>query len=253
MRNSKKQRKSLLLIILLLLVTIGYAVLTTNLKIFGFANIKGNTWDVHFENVRNHRGVTPDPAPVSDDATTTELVFGVDLDLPGDYYEFEVDAVTDGSIDAMVNLIVPEFYTVVDGEVGEDPVKTKLNEKPNYINYSVTYSDGGEIEDYHLLAHGQSVSYKVRVEYDINQVSSTNVKLECIVKPVFVQADERATGRMVRYSAGDTIYFDPVNYRMCDDNKIGPSCYQWTVLEKNGNEYELLFTNDDNDMKLQKG
>ena len=57
--KNKKQRNSLLLVILLLAVTIGYAVLTTNLKILGTANIKSNTWDVHFENVSNAKGVSP--------------------------------------------------------------------------------------------------------------------------------------------------------------------------------------------------
>ena len=150
--KNKKQRNSLLLVILLLTVTIGYAVLTANLKITGTANIKSNTWDVHFENIANQTGVTPSVAPTSNNITTTELTFTVDLDLPGDFYQFNVDAVNDGSIDAMVDLVTTEFYTVTEGEPGEDPVETKLNSKPAYINYSVTYDDGSEILENHLLA-----------------------------------------------------------------------------------------------------
>ena len=46
MKNRKKNR-ILLLLILLLAVTIGFALLSTTLKINGISGIKKNTWDIH--------------------------------------------------------------------------------------------------------------------------------------------------------------------------------------------------------------
>ena len=247
--KNKKQRNSLLLVILLLTVTIGYAVLTTNLKITGTANIKSNTWDVHFENIANQTGVTPTVAPVTDNTTTTELEFTVDLDLPGDFYEFNVDAVNDGSIDAMVSLVTTEFYTVT--EENEQVVETPT-EKPNYINYTVTYEDGSEILENHLLEkNGGTETYKVRIEYDKNQVASSDVSLKCKITPTYIQADDDAQsrGRLNELSTGDLVYFDPVNYRMCDDDKTGATCYTWNVFEKSGNTYDLYYTVQDSNMK----
>ena len=194
--KNKKQRNSLLLVILLLAVTIGYAVLTTNLKITGTANIKSNTWDVHFENIQNQTGVTPTVAPTTNNTTTTELEFTVDLDLPGDFYQFNVDAVNDGSIDAMVSLVTTEFYTLT--EENEELVETKLNSKPAYINYSVTYDDDTEILENHLLAkNGGTETYKVRIEYDEDQVAPSDVTLKCKITVPYIQATDDAVDRNV--------------------------------------------------------
>jgi len=46
--KTKKQRKIMVLIILLLAVTIGFALLSTTLKINGTAGIKKNTWNIHW-------------------------------------------------------------------------------------------------------------------------------------------------------------------------------------------------------------
>ena len=193
----RKHRNSLLLVVLLFLVTVGYAVLTSNLKIIGTANIKSNTWDVHFENLRNQSGVIPSVEPYTDNTTTTELEFTVDLDLPGDYYQFNVDAVNDGSIDAMVDLATTIFYRVTDGEPGEDPVETQLQEKPNYINFSVTYDDDTEILPNHLLAkNGGTETYKVRIEYNENIVSQNNEKLRVKMTIPYIQATDEAEIRV---------------------------------------------------------
>ena len=50
-KNQRKQMIKLLLFIVLCTLGIGYAFLQSNLKINGTGKIKGNTWDIHFENV----------------------------------------------------------------------------------------------------------------------------------------------------------------------------------------------------------
>ena len=50
----------------------------------------------------------------------------------------------------------------------------------------------------------------------------------------------------------DTIDFDPVNYRFCDDNYESDTCYSWVVINKDGNKYELYFNNALDFMKWNK-
>ena len=55
----KEQRKktiTVLLFILLCSIGIGYAFLRTNLTINGTGKIRGNTWDIHFENLNITEG-----------------------------------------------------------------------------------------------------------------------------------------------------------------------------------------------------
>lgn len=43
------------------------------------------------------------------------------------------------------------------------------------------------------------------------------------------------------YSNYESVYFDPVEYEICDIDKSSSTCYEWIVLSKNGNKYELLY------------
>ena len=62
MRN-KKKNKIFLLIILLLAISIGFAALSTTLKINCSAVITKNTWNIYWDNIANQSGVTPTIAP----------------------------------------------------------------------------------------------------------------------------------------------------------------------------------------------
>ena len=62
MEDSKRERKGyvlILLLFLLLLVSIGYAFLTSSLKINGHSSIENARWDIHFANISSEKGVTP--------------------------------------------------------------------------------------------------------------------------------------------------------------------------------------------------
>ena len=52
MKNMRKQSIILIFITLLLCISIGYALVYTNLKTVGTATINKQTWDVHFENIQ---------------------------------------------------------------------------------------------------------------------------------------------------------------------------------------------------------
>ncbi len=50
-KMQRKQTTKLLLFIVLCTLGIGYALLQTTLTINGTSKIRGNTWDIHFENI----------------------------------------------------------------------------------------------------------------------------------------------------------------------------------------------------------
>lgn len=158
----KKSNKKFMLIAvaLLFVISIGYAALSTTLSINGTANIASNSWDVHFANLQTTTGsVTPTTAPTVSGTNTTTLTWVVSLAKPGDFYEFTVDAVNGGTINA---------------KIGENGItKTNLTtEQDTYLNYTVTYSNGSAIAVGDTLPKagqtGSTKTMKVRVEYDSN-------------------------------------------------------------------------------------
>ena len=168
MRRNRRNTKYLLLLVLLLGITIGYAFVSTTLKINGDAIIKKQTWDVYWGVPTVKEGSVSMTAPTRSadqgEPANTKLVWTVDLALPGDYYEFEVDAVNNGTMDAMI--------------VGLTPTVTPA--LPNYIKYSVTYADGVEPAINHLLpkksgSTATTERFKVRVYYDEKVATAESV------------------------------------------------------------------------------
>jgi len=160
MKNRKKKNKYVLLLILLLVVSIGYALISTQLKITGNATVSKQTWDVHFANVHvNYGSATATVVPTTDNTTTTVIPYAVNFTTPGDFYEFFVDIVNDGSIDAMVDLITNDAYSS-DGT-------TKIN-TPAYLLSTVTYADNYIIAPNDGIKAGKYRKIKVRVEYKLN-------------------------------------------------------------------------------------
>ena len=164
MKNRRKNNKKLMLLALLLAVTVGFALLSTTLKINGTAGIKGNTWDIHWENVvpNGQSTVTTETPVIGDNGTS--VTYEVNLELPGDFYEFTVDAVNDGSVNGKIDDIrhIVKQVTIVN----EEEVETTAT-LPNYILYSVVY-DGTTTEPAigDILEAGDTKTYKVRIEYD---------------------------------------------------------------------------------------
>ena len=173
--KNKKQKKTMLLLLILLGVTVGFALLSTTLKINGTAGIKKNTWDIHWENVvPNVESTVESPTPVIDTAKTT-VSYEVELSLPGDFYEFTVDAKNDGSINGVIDDIrhTVKQVTVVDEEEVEEEVTL-----PEYILYSIVY-DGTTTKPTKgdILEAGEKQTYRVRIEYDSQSeiLPSTNL------------------------------------------------------------------------------
>jgi len=172
--------KKYLLFLLILFISIGFAYLSTNLNITGSSLIKGNTWDVHFENVQVTSGSVSATTPtISTDKKSVNYI--VTLDMPGDYFEFTVDAVNAGTIDAMVD-------TVSNTGLTEDQLK--------YLDYKVELNNGDPLEHGYILLQGSRKTYKVRLEYkldiDENDLPDSDQSLDLTFTVNYVQTDESA-------------------------------------------------------------
>lgn len=251
MRENRKKTIRIVVLILILLIGIGYAALKTTLKVDGTVNIDKATWDVHFENVNITEGsVTANPAPTTNNVDTTEMTYTINFTQPGDFFEFTVDIVNKGTIDAMINSLSNKTYNVT------GTTETPL---PPYLINAVSYNDDNEIEENHLLEHGTSETIKVRIEFkkdisasDLPSDGATTIVFKFDGK--FTQADEHATPKD---KPGNIVYFDPVSTSNCnssvfnvDNIKNGTStCYKWNAISYEDDyvtimlDHNILWTN----------
>ena len=153
----RKEHKYLLLIVILLAIGVGYAFLRTELHINGTAIIKDARWNMHFENYQMtlNSTITPNSEPVIMGDTTTEISYNITFEEPGDVYEFTVDIKNGGTLTAEVSSL--ETSIMID----DNELSTILN----YLNYSVTYSNGDEYVTPHNLSSGDKETVLVRVEF----------------------------------------------------------------------------------------
>ena len=155
--NFLQNRKAFILVSVLCM-GIGFAFLSSNLTITGNTSVSGNKWNVYFTNVQVSEGsVDACVVPTTTGTNTTSLDYTVTLDQPGDFYEFTVDAVNDGTIDAMIQNV---NMTTLDTDVEK------------YLSYTATYLDGTTLAQNNVLASSDSTTYKVRVEFKKNIAAS---------------------------------------------------------------------------------
>ena len=215
--NSKKRTIYGVLLIVVAILVVGYAVLSTPLNIFGGLSIVGgNNWNVRWSNL----SINPDSSAIATqepslENNNTRVNFVINLSTPGDYYEFYVDATNSGSINAMIDSINYNIFDEDDNEV-----------YPPYIIYSVSYADGTELNNYHLLEANSSVTYKVRIQFDSD-----------------VSPDDLPSGT-------ETFRFEfSVTYIQADDNAIVPGSNKYMIVlgDENGvssSTLESLFSDD---------
>ena len=153
------------LAVLALMISVGYALLSANLRINGTSRINGITWDVHFENAEatENSTVSPTTAPSAPAASKLQTIsYDVTFDTPGQVYEFTVDVVNGGTIDAMIESFTSKIK-IGDGE--EVAILADKSNLPAYLDYDVTYEDGTAIANNHLLAASDLETIKVTVTF----------------------------------------------------------------------------------------
>ena len=154
--EKKKNKKIWLLVILFLLLIIGavsaFLIITKDDKT-ATQKTKCDT-SIHFANIKEFSSsvtATKKAEIKADDKT--KLTYEVTLSKPGDFYQFNVDVVNDGSNDGIVNLIKSKM----NGKL--------ISELPEYLGYSVTYNDGQEIKEKQTLNSEDTKTYTVIITY----------------------------------------------------------------------------------------
>lgn len=180
MKNSRV--KKLIAFVFIIFLGIGFAALSSTININGVANVKYNFWDVYFDNIQVNSDSASKAFPTITDKTTVEC--SIELETPGDFYEFTVDAVNDGTIDAMIDSIEMTQFN-------EDVLKL--------FDYTVSYENGDEINKNDILEGLSKTTYKIYIKYrdDINISDLNNVDIDLNLS--FTVNYVQSSVRVVRY------------------------------------------------------
>ena len=179
--NKKRRRyripTSFVVIVFVILVGmgIGYAALGDSLEIEGTSGIDSASWDVHFGDVHVESGSVDAVAPtITDD---TSLAFSVNLSDPGDYYDFTVDIVNEGTLDAYLDALTIS--------------PTLTPEQEQFFTYVVEYEDGTTPDIGDALDGSSTKSLHIRFEYvdngDANLYPTDDINFEFSVDMTYVQ------------------------------------------------------------------
>ena len=211
MKKNKKNKTLLTVLILLLAITIGYAAIATTLKINGSADVKSARWNVYWD--ENSIAVTEGSVATTQgnearvtDSGKTQVEYSVELSEPGDFYEFTVDAVNEGSLNAK---IAPNG---VKNNVYESDGTTPKN-LPDYLGYTVKYAENdadvtaGDVLEAKKGNTPTRKKYKVRVWYktDIDPSTlneSTTETLRLVFEVDYVQGEKSGQQSAVRIIKG---------------------------------------------------
>ena len=157
-KSMKKQKNAQIIILSLLLAvviftTVGFAAYTQNLSIGGTVAVEKNKWSIHFD--QDSYQLDPKSQAVTTDmASNTSIKFTSTLSKPGDYCAFSIQAVNDGTFDAVLNQLEMSSLSL---------------EQSKYLTYTVSYggtnftSTNNELNT--ALNKGARSNVLVRVEY----------------------------------------------------------------------------------------
>ena len=183
MKYRRKNNKTITIIFLLLVLVIGigYAYLTSNLSITGATAVTGNTWDIHFANVQVTTGSVTASTPATINLSdNTKINYAVQLEKPGDYYEFTVDMVNAGTLPGKVTLIELNGITSTVEDV---------------IDYSIVYTNKNTpvaVNDILNANYSKNITVRVYYNEDIEEedLLTSNVNLNLKLDVTFNQAAE---------------------------------------------------------------
>jgi len=179
-----KKKKYLVVLLLVLSISIGYALISSNLSIGGLSIVKRTTWDIHFDRIVDDiKGAEAKVnAKISQDKKS--INFEVNFKEPGEEYYFYTDVVNDGNLDAMLDLFELDGLS---------------DEQKKYIEWEVEYADGIKLKRYDLLRGESEDTLKVIVRFkeDVQAEDLPNMaaRIALTFSATYIQADERSTPR----------------------------------------------------------
>ncbi len=154
------------LIISVLGLSIGYAAFSETLEIKGSAVVKGQAWDIHFEELAKSSAMTAKEIDAPEIKPSTTLIEGLksEFDTPGQVSEYTFDIVNAGTFDAIITDVTISNPTCT-GK-GDNATTDAENVCKN-VSVKVTDPDGAAIATGKTLAAGEKLEgCKITVTYD---------------------------------------------------------------------------------------
>lgn len=149
MRRFRKP-KSTFILLLIVSISIGFAYLSSVLNINSGVSFRENSFDVHFENINIlSEDIEYTTLEISPSDSTT-LNASINFYEPSEIFEFTVDVINGGGIDAKLQSI-------------ENNLTSSISE---FITIETKYFDGQEIKENDLLRMGQSKKIRIKVTYN---------------------------------------------------------------------------------------
>ena len=158
MKLRSKNKMILLVLLLIFIIGIGYATISSSLKIDSTAKVEANTWNITKEIIYKDGNVNNNQVTINDDT----LTFSSTLHNEYDYYDFIIKVENKGTIDASLETLNLSSLT---------------QEQQNLVKYQVTYTDGTKINIGDILPAGKTTKLLVRVEYKENITTYQTVNL----------------------------------------------------------------------------
>ena len=181
----KKTNYLFIMLVSIAFFSIAYAALTQSFRFNGTTKVEKTTWDVHLDNIRViEKSIEPLIAPTieSDGATVN---FSVNLKQPGECYEFDIDIVNNGTVDAMIG--------------GFDGNYNEFSQYAKYLDFKLTYQNGAEIKAKDLVKKNSTLKLKVKVEFKkdvtVEKLPSEEFNSDFNFNMYFIQSD--GTGKEV--------------------------------------------------------
>ncbi len=225
MRRVKRKDLYIFLIGVFAFLGIGYAFLTTDLSINGTATMVSNSWDIHFDHLVVQNGSveigTGDTAASITSPTT--ISFAVTLAQPGDYYEFLVDIVNDGTLPGVISSIDIEPFDVLGSKI---------------FGYSYLYDSGRDVKPGDIIDPSSSKTTDFKVFYkddiDVSDLPSTDVQQSITVTITFEQSDhveKKACTYNGTLTQGAEFVDGQYTYRYMQENAVD---HNWENMAEDG-------------------
>ena len=224
MNRKNINRKTLSIVLCLVVVsvftlTIAYAALNAVLTIQGNARVSAANWDIYLDNPR----LTPGSEDIYDPSITGNnmVEFETTLTQPGEFYEFVVDVINAGDIDAMIANVI------------KTPDLTE--EQAKYLKYEITYENGTPITTQQILKKGTTTPIKVRIEYRKDLVASdlptAQTVLDMSISLEYTQSD--GSGTTIPNNGVKVLMIDGTEY----DYDEGMTWKEWVNSSYNISSY----------------
>lgn len=181
-RNAIRKRLVFVVaVFFVMFVGIGYAYVKRTININNNTKISNLSWNLHFDNLDVSSGsITPLSDTVMSD-NDMKITSNLEFKNSGEFYEYTVDVVNDGSINAMLESV--EGLTLT-------------TEQAKYFDYSATYADGTAFAQYQRLGGNTSDKIKVRIalkdNISIDDLPSESLDIKFTLKLNYIQANGNA-------------------------------------------------------------